>query len=188
MEKYTLTAEVIEKANSYIPVMQKQEIAEKIATCCVDTEHLTYRDGDFSMPLPDRARENTAHKQQYLMSAMLCIYLKIEDSEDALDMNVVDKYGASHLFNQLDRFKSDSKLRDKVFDILYDYRALTAMVNAAIYSEISSRNDTASRLLVGMTQSTTPEHFQALLGELDEAKNALDEYQKNRANQRVSQE
>lgn len=180
MDKYTLTAEVIEKANSYIPVMQKQELAEKIAARCIDTEHLTYTDGDFSMPLPDRARENTAHKQQCLMSAMLCAYLGVEDSDEELDMNIVDKYGASHIFSQLDRLKSDSKLRDKIFDILSDYRALVAMVNTAIYSEISSRNDTASRLLVGMTQSTTPEQFQALLGELDKAKNDLETYMKQR--------
>ena len=76
--------------------------------------------------------------------------------------------------------KSDRDVRDKVFNILYDYNELKKMLNTDIYSRLGHLNDTLSRALAAL-QMVRPDSMQELTDQMNELSAAVKDYEKKKA-------
>ena len=86
-------------------------------------------------------------------------------SEEALDNWLQD-----HPMNQLERLKKEKAVANKVYDILYDFRAFELMLNGAIREEIEKANDPALRMAEMLAAQTTPEELKKAMELLEEMK------------------
>lgn len=162
MAEIMLTAEDIEKAESYIPIEKKKAMAELMTTFCVE-EYADPNDGRV-VKLPPQYRENRMSRQMFLMGVLAEMYLKKEyryqkihymagdevvEKEVPLFMDADDynDWAGSHVLNQLERMKKRrDALADKVYDLMGDFKLFENMLLGAIRDEVSARNDPASRL------------------------------------------
>ena len=87
--------------------------------------------------------------------------------------------------NQLDRFKSSKNIqvRNKVYDILDDYREFYRMLGVEIAALVANKNDSLSRFLEYFKASITPDmlkdifsQFTGTLGEIAEYKSKPKEW------------
>ena len=113
------------------------------------------------------------------MGVLFKHYLRIEfdpvEGEDYLmAADDYDRAASMHVLNALERMKSDAAARDKVFDLLRDYKDLERMVSAELNAQLAARNDVLPRILRVLTQTATPAalaNLQEMEGKLgDEAK------------------
>lgn len=180
-----LTNETVANANTYVPLMAKIGFAEYVAEKCISAVEIsTYGESGETSTLPPMYREDTAKKSRYLMGALLVMYFGINTApsyddngelEDEYIMSVeeYDSWSEGHIFNQIERFKSDVALRDICFDIMQDYRDLEKRVNTAIYSLLQVQNDLLVRFKVMVSMETNPANIEELLAALQKAS---DEY------------
>lgn len=177
----TLTKEIVEKANDYIPIERKHVWCRNVAAACVAKVTVTGNGAENNaFTLPDRWEENTMARQMAMASALAQNYLGIYSEEDVLQAKDYDEIMGSHLINQLERMKSDRDVRDKVFNILYDYNELKKMLNTDIYSRLGHLNDTLSRALAAL-QMVKPDSMQDLTDQMNELSAAVKDYEKKKA-------
>lgn len=174
----TLTKEIIQKANDYIPIERKHIWVRNVAAAVVVP--VTVSGGDSSVVLPDRHEENTMARTMAMASVLAQNYLGVYSEETVLQAADYDEIMSSHLVNQLERMKSDKELRDKIFNILYDYSELKKMLNTEIYSRLGHLNDTLARALVAL-QSVSPEGMEEAAKQAQELKAIVHEYEKKKA-------
>lgn len=163
-EPFIITEEMINKATSYLPLSDKRAIVTVVAKNCLESvDKIT--DGiaqETQLPIPQLYREACGTKQLYLMYYFLTEYLHIGLSEEFGEKEY-DYYAGSHIFNQLERFKSkDTEIKNKVFDILYDFKELKKMLDTEIFNLKESRNDTLNRIQDSISLFSTPENIKAL--------------------------
>ena len=187
-DRFIIKAETIEQASSYVPLMKKEQVIEKAASKCIDTVELAAKDtaGNVS-PMPPFFRENGGRKSRYLMGIFVKFYLRqnFEPTEDDVLMALddYDRYAGSHVFNQLESIKqstTDRALRNKIFDIITDYKDFEKRFNSAVYSEIRINNDSCNRILATISQRTTPQALETALDGLNAVKSELDDYLANK--------
>lgn len=177
----TLTKEIVENANDYIPIERKHVWCRNVATACVSKVTVTGNGAENNaFTLPDRWEENTMARQMAMASALAQNYLGIYSEEDVLQAKDYDEIMGSHLINQLERMKSDRDVRDKVFNILYDYNELKKMLNTDIYSRLGHLNDTLSRAIAAL-QMVRPDSMQDLTDQVNELSAAVKDYEKKKA-------
>ncbi len=167
----TLTKEAIQKANTYVPLAVKTAISQKLAPECIDKTKIAVKKGDKNLtPMPDRYTESLIRKARMLMGIFIHYYLQepVEDENLCLSIEEYDKWGSSHIFNQLERLKRSSDVCDKVFDIISDYKNLEKMLNAEIYMLLQLRNDPCDRIMSMIDMQTTPENLQNALAGMTE--------------------
>ena len=174
----TLTKEIIQKANDYIPIERKHIWVRNVAAAVVVP--VTVKSGDSAVVLPDRHEENTMARTMAMASVLAQNYLGVYSEETVLQAADYDEIMSSHLVNQLERMKSDKELRDKIFNILYDYSELKKMLNTEIYSRLGHLNDTLARALVAL-QSVSPEGMEEAAKQAQELKAIVHEYEKKKA-------
>ena len=61
-------------------------------------------------------------------------------------------------------------MANKVYDILYDFRAFELMLNAAVREEMEKANDPAIRMAQVLAVHTTPEEIRETLRMMEELK------------------
>ena len=160
MAEIIITEEDVINANTYIPGADKEEFSRNIAVLCA--EPVEVRVGDAELALPNRARENRRLRQQFQMG-ILATYLrkdfhyqmvKFNGGEEAplamcMEAGECDEWASSHVFNQLERIKKgkNHEAANKVFDLLYDYKALESMISVAIRDELDAINDPLARIM-----------------------------------------
>lgn len=177
----TLTKEAIMNAVDYIPIERKHIWCRNVAAACVVKVTVTGNGADNNLfTLPERWEENTMARQMAMASALAQNYLGIYSEEEVLQAKDYDEIMGSHLINQLERMKSDRDVRDKVFNILYDFNELKKMLNTDIYSRLGHLNDTLSRALAAM-QMVRPESMQELQDQINEISTAVSDYEKKKA-------
>ena len=152
----------------YIPLMKKQEMAEAIAQKCIVKVLMKYTekgDGTDSVPMPDRYQEYHMYTNLYLMGVLAREYLHIpyegdgsgeeHTGYDSLKMpaNVYDQWGASHVMNQLEQMKTDREMREKVFDLLNDYKDFRWMLAHEIDILLGHDNDVVTRMMQALGAS-----------------------------------
>ncbi|MEG1757794.1 MAG: hypothetical protein RR235_04970 [Oscillospiraceae bacterium] len=173
MGKVVLSASDIEKAKSYMPLLNKAAVARAMAPACVETVKLGTEDR--LSPIPDRAQENTMTRERGLMGVFVRFYLNLEwegwEEDILIPVNIYDDFMGSHIFGQLERMKSNARLRDKVFDMLSDYRRFQSMLGTEIATLIAHKNDVAARLLSVIYSQTTSESMSGAMEELERLKN-----------------
>lgn len=191
MIEYTvlLTEKDIENAVDYMPLAEKMDFVNLIAERCHDvTELSANRENGDILALPPMYKENTFRKSRYLMGALVGYYLcKAIECEGGVQYYIseyeYDSWAGSHILNQLERMKktaSRQEIKDKVFDILSDYRDLERRLNAEVSGLLQVRNDPITRYLASVQMASTPENMQEALERLQNAKEELERYTKER--------
>lgn len=163
-----------EKWKTYLPLAKKQEIAEHIAeyALCRFRSSISY--GGETAFEPVTYAEDTALRWRFMLGVLLKFYLgmdfePVEGEDFLLSADDYDRAAALHPLNALERLKSDANVRDKVFDLLRDYKDTERMVSAEIAAQIASRNDSLPRILAVLTSTATPQ----ALAELSNMEKAL---------------
>lgn len=160
--KIVITPEIVKSATDYIPLMKKQEMAETIAQKCIVKVLMKYTekgDGTDSVPMPDRYQEYHMYTNLYLMGVLAHEYLHIPYEGDGtgkeiidyenlkMPANVYDQWGESHVLNQLEQMKTDRELREKVFDLLNDFKDFRWMLAHEIDILLGHNNDVVTRMM-----------------------------------------
>lgn len=175
-----------EHAVSYASTEIKGRFVGDCAMRCFDRMEIGTEAGD---ALPPYYKENAVTKAKYMLSALLTVYLgvkdiKMEDGDPWMPGDdECDAYFASFPLSQLERIKKttqDKELRDKIYDLLSDYRALEKLLNAECYGMLPAMNDTLSRFQMMMSAQTTPEAMESLMQSVQEAKRELDDMKAGR--------
>lgn len=166
--KIVITPEIVKNATDYIPLMKKQEMAETIAQKCIVKVLMKYTekgDGTDSVPMPDRYQEYHMYTNLYLMGVLAHEYLHIPYEGDGtgkeiidyenlkMPANVYDQWGASHALNQLEQMKTDRELREKVFDLLNDFKDFRWMLAHEIDILLGHNNDVVTRMMQALGAS-----------------------------------
>lgn len=166
--KIVITPEIVKNATDYIPLMKKQEMAETIAQKCIVKVLMKYTekgDGTDSVPMPDRYQEYHMYTNLYLMGVLAHEYLHIPYEGDGtgkeiidyenlkMPANVYDQWGASHVLNQLEQMKTDREMREKVFDLLNDFKDFRWMLAHEIDILLGHNNDVVTRMMQALGAS-----------------------------------
>lgn len=167
-----ITRQMVIDARSYVPLKEKNKWLEATFDGPIDTIHISDANG----PLPDMYSLNTDKKNRYLMGAFALLYFETPYKHDGEDFYLMseedyDKWAGSHVINQLKRFMRDAELRDKVYDILYDFQELEKRFAASINSNLTVRNDAVVR------QS---QYSATMMAELPKVVESLKQLQNNR--------
>lgn len=162
-----ITKEILLKAEDYLPLGEKARIAQDIAFGCVTAISFQMEVGGVKVDVPDYHGRNHPLKERYLLGALFQKYLKIsfepvEGEEYLLSLDDYDRAASLHPMNALERFKSDPQTREKVFDLLRDYKTLWEMTRAALDDLVAAQNDPVARYLSAQAAAITPEALKAL--------------------------
>ena len=111
------------------------------------------------------------------MSVLLKEYLNIQIPDEFTD-ETYDQYGEAHILNQLERFKGNAGLKDKVFNILGNFKKFEKMLNTEIENEKNVRNDPVARLSAAISIVSNPENLKKMQEELEQKANEFEIAQK----------
>lgn len=174
--------EVFINAESYVPLMQKEEIVSYCAERCID--RVVVNTGEkFRGDTPPMYRENGQRKRRYLLGILARAYLRLDfegcgGDRWLMSADDYDWLGGVQLINQIDRMKKQSDaLRDKAYDLLADYRDLEKMMNTEINANLSIMNDVVARMAMSAASAMTPESLQELTEMAKELKQTADNIQ-----------
>ena len=179
-DNHIITEEIILNAESYIPIEIKGSMARSFAESCISEVQITLENNGEKDVLPPRYQENPQMKSLYGMMTLLDQYLHLLEKDENGDVTLTeseyDEWGRACVMNQLDRFKSSKNIevRNKVYDILDDYREFYRMLGVEITSLVANKNDGLSRFIDYFKASITPDMikdvFSQLTGTLGEIK------------------
>ena len=186
IETYYITEDQMPRVNTYLSLQAKMEWVEWVAERCLDRVNINASYGDTPLDIPPMYKENTELKSRYLMGAFVKLYLhwnwEVGEDEDELLLpkDEYDKWAGGHIFAQIEKFKSNKDLRDICFNLLNDFKDLELRLKAEIRDKMAIMNDPVMRQMMAMQMSMTPEAMEKAINELNEARDELAEYQKNR--------
>lgn len=186
----TISAEDIKNARTYMPLEVKDRVAVQIAEWCVQPDK-----PDAQHPAEDAPplyHEKRGLRHLLMMGVLARYYLGRDfDSEDVTvtdaDGHEVDKipvdyymsipayneWASSAVMNQMERLKKNKEISDRVYDILYDFKAFENMVYGAIRDEVERRNDLILRASAYFAGSVSPEDLKSMVDELEEIQNRV---------------
>ena len=160
------------------------EFARYVSQRVFDSLKVTAENNGESKVLPSLNKLNQGLRKRYLMGAFVKLYLQqeyipVEGDEWLMAQDDYDNYAGSHIFNEMNRLKSNSIIRDKVFDILSDYKELTEIVDTEAEGMLNGLNDPVSRIYMAFTQMLKPEEVSGMLKDINEKKDEIDQYIKD---------
>lgn len=179
-----ITEQDIINASSYIPIDKKGFFAREYAKDCVSMVNVVVEGADQNYPLPSRWQENPKNKSLYGMMVLLDEYLHLIDHKGEVDITFTsseyDEWAVLSPLNQLDRLKAskNAEVRNKVYDILDDYRDFYRMLGTEIASLLASKNDILARFVEYFQASVTPDLLSGVLTQLSDVTKEIDEYNK----------
>lgn len=172
-----ITEQDILNSTSYVAIGVKEQFVRAIAYICL--EPVEVQNGDDA--LPTMFRENKKIKAQYLMGTLALLLQKPfasqtlasgEELGGCMVETEYDEWAGSHVMNQLERLKKckNSEVVNKLFDLLYEYKAFEMMLTGAIRDELEVRNDIFNRAMQWFTLSAADAAVKEMVsGELREA-------------------
>lgn len=182
----TITIEDVKKARSYMPAATKQAVARLMAQLV--TRIVENDAGPGGKSLPPLRVEDPVRRLQCLHGVLCGWYFggefekeklryrdengQTQEREVAFCMSeeALDSWLQDHPMNQLERLKKEKTAANKVYDILYDFKAFELMLNGAIREEIEKANDPALRMAEMLAAQTTPEELKKAMELLEEMK------------------
>lgn len=182
MIPYKITTETIANAESYIPLAKKLEFIYYASERSFTSLRVTSApETSQEKVMPSMYKVNSALKNRYLMGAFVRLYLKeeyipVEGDEWLMSQDDYDNFKGGHIFNEMNRFKSNNEIRDKVFDILSDYKELTTMFEEEQNGSLNAMNDTVSRLYMAFTEMMTPNQVNEMLEDINASKDEIEQY------------
>lgn len=142
---FILTEEHINNAVTYMPILEKEIYAKEIAKLCVFAKTPSKNDTEeFSDSFPYLFREHLPTKMKALLSVFLSFYFNVEIEGEITDSSY-DFYASGHIYNTLEKYKAQKNLRNKVFEILSDFKEFKKIVDNEISNLIAENNDTLIR-------------------------------------------
>ena len=174
-EAIIITEETINNGVSYALCELKEKFVEDVYMKCLNRVDVNLDDSG-NAPMPYMYMENTFLKSRYLMTALAKFYLRMDVETEDGDMwlmtrNEYDRFGASHVIGQLNRFRNNNPdLKDKVFDLLRDYSDLERRLSNAIRSGLTVMNDPANRIFQKITMDVSEESLNAQKEQLEDLK------------------
>lgn len=174
-ERITITEETINNGVSYALCEVKEKFVEDVYMKCLNRVDVNLDDSG-NAPMPYMYMENTFLKSRYLMTALAKFYLRMDVETEDGDMwlmtrNEYDRFGASHVIGQLNRFRNNNpELKDKVFDLLRDYSDLERRLSNAIRSGLAVMNDPANRIFQKITMDVSEEALASQKEQLEDLK------------------
>lgn len=171
---FVITEEMVKRAEEYIPLARKIAFVEVYAGEClrhvdISTQKLQ---SDTILPLPRLYEEDLLQKQLVLMKALLEMYFHVEVPAE-FGCKEYDKFAKTYPMNQLERLKNLPSIKDKVFNIIADYKELKKLFEIGIYNRKASHNDGIERALAGITVINDPETMKKVIEELKKAQPQL---------------
>lgn len=172
MTDKTITEDIILNATLYIPIAKKSALARTFAEDCISKVEIKLNGDDASSILPPRYQENPMMKSLYGMMTLLADYLHMLQTDDdgnvSMDAATFDEWGEASIMNQLDRMKSskNQEIRNRVYDILDDYREFYRMLGVEISSILANKNDVLSRFMQYFQSEITPDMMKGLMDNL----------------------
>ncbi len=173
-ETYVITEEAMAEVNTYVPIRIKTELIDRLAEKCIIRSEITASIDGEDMLMPPMYREDTNVKSRYLMGIFVRLYLcgtfKPDDEKDIwlIPEDEYDKWAGGHVFNQIERFKQNQKLKNTCFDMISDYKDFEKRFNTEVYSLINAMNDPVARQLAAMQASVTPDSVKDILQKIEE--------------------
>ena len=169
-----ITEEMVKRAEEYIPLSQKIAFVEVYSGDCLRPVDISTQklQSDALLPLPHLYEEDLLHKQLVLMKVFLEMYLHVEVPAE-FSCKEYDKFAKAHPMNQLERLKNIPSVKDKVFNIIADYKELKKLFEIGIYNRKASHNDGIERALAGITVINDPETMKKVVEELKKAQPQL---------------
>lgn len=138
-----ITKEMIQNANDYISISEKEYMAEIIAeTCIAESENGTFY---------ERFAMKVMQEGIFFLSAYLKVDVTIKENVSGQEQ--YDEYYKDHIFNQIERLKTDTDIKAKIFDILLDYKEFCKFVDKEIERKLKEKND-----LILKTKNLLAEH------------------------------
>ena len=189
-----ITEEIILNADKYIPISTKSVLARTFAEDCISEVKISVDNAEGSDVLPPRYQEDPKSKSLYGMMTLLDQYLHLleRDDKDVITFTErdFDEWGRACVMNQLDRFKSSKNIevRNKVYDILDDYREFYRMLGVEIAALVANKNDPLSRFLEYFRMSITPDMVKDVIEAFSDSMREIAEYkesQEDEASERV---
>lgn len=179
---FTITEDLIRQATSYVPLSIKGAFAKTRADECLEKVDISVQklEADTLLALPAMWQENTVIKQAVLMYAFLTLYLHVENVPNNFSVEDYDKYAHTHPLNQLERLKTNSAVKEKVFDIIADYKEFKKMLDIEIYNVKTAKNDGMERALAAISVISSPEAVKAMAEEMQHISQSIQEAQKKR--------
>ena len=178
-----ITEQHILDANTYMPIAQKATTARAVAKLAILRVDIAAKDDEAEkgISLPERYAENAETKAMYQMMLLLTYYLK-QDVPENFTVKEYDEWGESAIFNQLDRHKQskDPNVRNRVYDILDDYRELCKMIGSEIASELAAQNDPITRIGAWLSEQITTEIAAKIKDALTGMRDELKAYRESR--------
>ena len=175
VNRITITEETINNGVSYALCELKEKFVEDVYMKCLNRVDVNLDDSG-NAPMPYMYMENTFLKSRYLMTALAKFYLRMDVETEDGDMwlmtrNEYDRFGASHVIGQLNRFRNNNpELKDKVFDLLRDYSDLERRLSNAIRSGLTVMNDPANRIFQKITMDVSEEALASQKEQLEDLK------------------
>lgn len=182
MKDKIITEDIIRNATSYLPIDKKSAMARTFAEDCISKVEISVSKGDGNDALPPRYQENPRMKSLFGMMVLLSDYLHLIHANDNGDVSLTaqefDEWGEASVMNQLDRMKSskNAEIKNKIYDILDDYREFYRMLGVEISSLIANKNDFLVRFLQYFAAEITPDVVKGLMDGLSDAASELKEY------------
>lgn len=167
MGTIVITEETLKKARDYVPYAEKKLFLDACAGRCFDKLQIS-ADGEAGIvAMPPMYKKNPFLVRRYMAAALMRMYLRLpckteKPEADAwlISADSFDEISGSHIFNQLERMKpkaTEMALKNKIFDMIADYRELEKMMNDEIYALLQVMNEPITRLLASIQQTATPE-------------------------------
>ena len=188
MEFVKITEDIVRKANAYAPIEEKEAFVEHCAQKCRNSVTINLGEEADNMAMPYMYTEDVFRKSRYLMGAFLTFYLSFDGDRDLetengdkwlLTQKCYDLFAESQVMNQLERFKGNAELRDKVFDLLRDYRDLEKKLNTTIYNNLTVMNDPINRMFLKISMDTSEQAMEEQKKNLAELVKEFEELKKN---------
>jgi hypothetical protein len=180
MEYFEITKELLENANTFMPLETKTVASTDIANECIVELPVVEKSGGIpNLPLPPVYGESPEMKAMLLCSTLFTYYLNVEmptpadktNGEEGMDVyDIYNYYFGGHPLNQIERFKGDKDVKNIAFDLLEDWREFKKMVDTKIFNLKAQHNDTLARIWDSLAVLGTPENVEALAKEIEEAK------------------
>ena len=172
--RFEITPEIMENAETYMPIVLKERIAHELAEACATEKFRSEEEQVYG--LPPVCCESTLNKSRVLLTILLVFYLKVWDESKEMPCSVedYDKFMSSHPINQIERFKGTA-YREKAFDLLADFRDMEKRLNAATYAYVRAKNDPATRLLVALGEIGSAEGIQKAIDIIHDSQDGIAE-------------
>ena len=180
-----ITEEIILNAESYIDIETKSKLSRKFAKDCVSEVNITLDNEGEKDVLPPRYQENPEMKSLYGMMTLLNNYLHVLETDEngtiTFTSSEFDEWGRACVMNQLDRFKSSKNIevRNKVYDILDDYREFYRMLGAEIAALVANKNDPLARFLEYFKASITPDMVKDIMNQFNDTMGEVLDYKEH---------